>query len=110
MAATIAVLASVLATDAAHAQVRAGAHALYKSQTFDAGTFGVGARVEVDLNFVRRGLVVAGLYDRLFPDCEECSSSEMGGQLLLAPRGPLFLGLGAGYQRHEGADAGGGVR
>lgn len=86
------------------AQVRAGGHALYKSQAFD-GTFGVGARAEVDLGFVRRGLVIAGIYDRLFPDCDDCSSSEFGGQILLAPQGPIYFGLGVGYRQYERSGA-----
>lgn len=84
----------------AHAQVRAGGHALYKSQAFD-GTFGVGARAEVDLDFVRPGLIVSGIYDRLFPGCPECSSSEFGGQILLAATGPLYFGVGAAYRVYE---------
>lgn len=82
------------------AQIRAGGHALYKSQAFD-GTFGVGARAELDLAFVRQGLIVSGIYDRLFPGCEECSSSEYGGQLLLSATGPLYFGVGAAYRLYE---------
>lgn len=83
-----------------HAQVRAGGHALYKSKAFD-GTFGVGARAEIDLNFVRQGLIVSGIYDRLFPGCPECSSTEYGGQLLLAATGPIYFGLGAAYRIYK---------
>ena len=95
------VLVMALLAAPAGAQVRGGAAVLYKSQAFD-GTFGVGARAEVDLDFVRQGLVFAALYDRLFPGCEECSSSEFGGQILLAPQGSLYFGLGAGYRLYEG--------
>ena len=106
-AATLGVVlaATALLATSARAQVRAGGHALYKSQAFD-GTFGAGARAEADLNFLRGGLVLAGLYDRLFPECEGCSSTELGAQLLFAPRqNPLYFGLGAGYRtdREEGA-------
>ncbi len=99
---TAVVLAMVLLAAPAGAQVRAGGHVLYKSQAFD-GDFGVGARAEADLGFVRRGLVVAGLYERVFPECSvgDCSFSEFGGQLLLAPQGPIYFGLGAGYRQYE---------
>ncbi len=83
-----------------HAQVRAGGHAVYKSQAFD-GTFGVGARAEIDLGFVRPGLMISGVYDRLFPGCDDCSSTEYGGQLLLGAGGPLYLGVGAAYRLYE---------
>lgn len=101
VAATVGVLAAVSVAAPANAQIRAGGHALYKSQVFD-GTFGVGAHAELDLDFVRRGLVVAGIYDRLFPGCEDCSSSEYGGQLLFATRGPIYFGVGAAHRRYEG--------
>ena len=101
----VALTATAFFAPQTQAQVRAGAHVLYKSQAFD-GTFGAGGRAEVDLNFLREGLVVAGLYDRLFPGCEGCSSTELGAQLLFAtPQNPLYFGLGAGYRtdREEGA-------
>ena len=101
----VALAATAFSAPQTRAQVRAGAHVLYKSQAFD-GTFGAGGRAEVDLNFLREGLVVAGLYDRLFPGCEGCSSTELGAQLLFATQqNPLYFGLGAGYRadREEGA-------
>ena len=97
---TLGLAAGMFVAAPVHAQVRAGGHALYKSQAFD-GTFGVGARAEVDLDFVRPGLMISGIYDRLFPGCPECSSTEYGGQLLLAATGPLYFGLGAAYRTYE---------
>ncbi len=98
------ILGLTLIAAPAGGQVRAGGHALYKSQAFD-GTLGIGARAEVDLNFLRQGLVIAGLYERLFPGCEDCSASEAGAQLLLVPRGPLYLGLGANYRLNSEDDS-----
>ncbi len=96
-----ALCAAAFSAAPADAQVRAGGHVLYKSQAFD-GTFGAGGRAEVDLDFLRQGLVFAGLYDRLFPGCEGCSSTEVGAQLFFAsPQNPLYFGLGAGYRTFE---------
>ena len=100
----VALAATAFSAPRTQAQVRVGGHLLYKSQAFD-GTFGAGGRAEADLNFLREGLVLAGLYDRLFPGCEGCSSTELGAQLLFAtPQNPLYFGLGAGYRtdREEG--------
>ena len=100
-AVTLSLASALFLAVPAHAQVRAGGHGVYKSQAFD-GTFGVGARAEIDLDFVRQGLIVSGIYDRLFPGCEECSSSEYGGQILLSATGPLYFGVGAAYRQYEG--------
>lgn len=101
VAMAVAVPAAAFSVAPADAQVRAGGHVLYKSQAFD-GTFGAGVRAEVDLDFLRQGLVVAGLYDRLFPECEGCSSTEVGAQILVAsPQNPLYFGLGAGYRTYK---------
>lgn len=105
----VAVALTAVAFSAAptRAQVRAGAHVLYKSQAFD-GTFGAGGRLEVDLDFLRSGLVAGGVYERLFPECEGCSSTEVGGQIFFAPQqNPLYFGFGAGYRtdREEGVTA-----
>lgn len=105
MAVSVALPGAAFSAGPADAQVRAGAHGVYKSQAFD-GTFGAGGRAEIDLDFLRAGLVAAGLYDRLFPECEGCSSTEVGAQILFAPqRNPLYFGFGAGYRtnREEGA-------
>ena len=85
-----ALCAAAFSAAPANAQVRAGGHVLYKSQAFD-GTFGAGGRAEVDLDFLRQGLVFAGLYDRLFPECEGCSSTEVGAHLLRFARRPDLL-------------------
>ncbi|MDE2784130.1 MAG: hypothetical protein OXK77_14325 [Gemmatimonadota bacterium] len=101
VALTLGLAVAVFLTAPAHAQVRAGGHGVYKSQAFD-GTFGVGARAEIDLDFVRPGLMISGIYDRLFPGCDDCSSSEYGGQILLGATGPLYFGVGAAYRLYEG--------
>ena len=88
--------------------MRAGVHGFYTSRAFD-GTFGAGARAEVDLNFLARGLALAGIWDRRFTECEDCTLTELGGQLLLAPQGPLHLGVGAGYKLEADADPPGGL-
>ena len=99
-----AVALAALALDApvapAHAQVRAGVHGIYKSQAFD-GTAGAGVRAEVDLDMIWSGLTIAGTWERLFPDCSDCSSQELGAHVLLIPRGPLFVGFGAGRQQYD---------
>ena len=93
-----------LAPHAAQAQVRAGVHGLYTSRAFD-GTFGAGARAEIDLDFLRDGLVLAGVWDRRFTECDGCTLSEVGGQLLMAPLGSLYLGFGAGRKLEADSEA-----
>lgn len=86
---------------AAQLRVKAGAYGLYQSKLFD-GTFGVGARAEFELAFLRDGLTLVGFYDHLLPDCTECSFRDIGGQVLLAPQGPLYIGAGASRQTFMG--------
>lgn len=83
---------------AAQLRVKAGAHALYQSQIFD-GTFGYGGRAEIELGFIRSGLTVVGIYDHLLPDCDGCSYRGIGGQVLLASQGTLYVGAGASRQQ-----------
>ncbi len=99
-------LALALPATVLQGQVRAGVQVTYQSQLFD-GAFGAGARAEVDLAFLRPGLIVAGTWDRFFPDCDDCRFTDLGGELLMAPQGPLYLGLGAGHRQFEDADASG---
>ena len=97
--AAIAVLAATTAVPAAgQLRMKAGAHALYQSQIFD-GTFGYGGRAELELGFIRSGLTVAGIYDHLLPDCDGCSYRGIGGQVLLASQGSIYLGAGASHQQ-----------
>ena len=84
----------------ASAQFRVGANGVYQSGAFD-GSFGVGGRAEVSLGRVVRGLTLVGTYDHLFPDCADCSASDAGLQLLLAPPSGLYLGLGANMERFD---------
>ena len=100
--AVFAVLAvSTASPAAAQLRVKAGAYGLYQSKIFD-GTFGFGARAEFELAFLRDGLTLVGFYDHLLPDCAECSLRDIGGQVLLAPQGPLYIGAGASRQTFEG--------
>lgn len=87
---------------AARAQVSAGGHAVYQTGVFD-GTYGLGGRAEVALDFLAPGLAVAATYDHFFPDCSDCSAFNAGAQLLVAPPSPLYLGLGADYHRFSEA-------
>ena len=93
---------------AAQLRVKAGAYGLYQSKIFD-GTFGVGGRAEFELAFLRDGLTLVGFYDHLLPDCTECSFRDIGGQVLLAPQGPIYLGVGASRQTFEGTGDGAGM-
>ena len=83
---------------AAQLRARAGAHVLYQSQIFD-GTFGYGGRAELELGFIRSGLTVVGIYDHLLPDCDGCSYRGIGGQVVLASQGPIYVGAGASRQQ-----------
>ena len=87
-----------------HAQLRVGGQGTYQSQLFG-GAFGAGARLEVDLPFLFSGLMVSGTWDRFFPDCEECTFTDIGGEVLMAPQGLLYLGLGVGHRDFESAEA-----
>ncbi len=93
---------------AAQLRLKAGAYGLYQSKIFD-GTFGVGARAEFELAFLRDGLTLVGFYDHLLPDCTECSFRDIGGQVLLAPLGSLYIGAGASRQTFEGSGGGSGM-
>lgn len=93
---------------AAQLRVKAGAYGLYQSKIFD-GTFGVGGRAEFELAFLRDGLTLVGFYDHLLPDCTECSFRDIGGQVLLAPQGPLYIGAGASRQTFESTGDGSGA-
>lgn len=92
-------LAAVPASGSAAAQFRIGGHGVYEMK-FQDGTFGVGGRAEVALDFLFRGLALAGTYDRLFPSCEACSSWQAGGQLVLGG-GPLYVGLAGSFHRFD---------
>ena len=104
-----AVCAVLLATagsvpQTADAQLRAGGYGVYQTGVFE-GSFGVGGRAEAVLDFIARGLTVAGTYDHFFPGCTECSAFNAGLQVLIAPPRALYLGLGADYGRFsDGAE------
>ncbi len=97
-------LALAMPATVLHGQVRAGGQATYQSQLFD-GAFGAGVRAEVDLAFLRPGLIVAGTWDRFFPDCDDCRFTDIGGELLMAPQGPLYLGLGVSHRQFQNPEA-----
>ncbi len=82
----------------ADAQVRAGVSGVYETGVFE-GTYGVGGRAEFGLDFLTRGLAVAGTYDHFFPGCADCSSANAGVQIVMAPPSPLYLGVGANLSR-----------
>ncbi len=114
VALALAALAAPLASGSASAQFRIGGHGVYQNKLQD-GTFGVGGRAEVALDFLFRGLALAGAYERLFPSCESCSSWQAGGQLVIG-NGPLYLGVaplfhrfdpGPNYEPPEGSPAAG---
>lgn len=107
MLALVVLTASATAPAAAQLRVKAGAYGLYQSKIFD-GTFGVGGRAEFELAFLRDGLTLVGFYDHLLPDCNECSFRDIGGQVVLAPQGPLYIGAGASRQTFEGTGGGAG--
>lgn len=99
--------AVVLATDAvpAAAQIRVGGQGVYQTGVLK-GQFGAGGRAEIDLGFVAGGLAAIGIFDRFFPDCDDCSQWDASG-LAGFVQGPFHLGLGATYQRlGSGDDAG----
>ena len=84
----------------AAAQVAVGGHGAYQTEIFD-GTFGAGARLEVDLGFLRRGISLAGTWETYFPGCDDCSLWEAGGQVIVSGENPIYLGLGGSFQRFE---------
>ncbi len=84
----------------AAAQVAVGGHGAYQSEIFE-GTFGAGARLEVDLGFLRRGISLAGTWETYFPGCDDCSLWEAGGQVIVSGESPIYLGLGGSFQRFE---------
>lgn len=98
-AVTTLLAASVLLAGPAAAQARAGGHVLYQTDLFG-GSVGYGGRVEFDLGFLVEQLVVGGTYDRLFPDCGECSYWKTGGQVGLQG-GIGYIGLGLFFSRLE---------
>ena len=96
-----AILAAAIAiTGPAAAQVAVGGHGAYQTEIFD-GTFGAGARLEVDLGFLRRGISLAGTWETYFPGCDDCSLWEAGGQVIVSGENPIYLGLGGSFQRFE---------
>ena len=80
-------------------QVRIGGHGLYRNEILRSDV-GVGARAEFDLGFIMPQLVLGGVYNRLFPDCEECGSWEAGGQVTLGA-GAGFIGMNVVMSRFE---------
>lgn len=90
----------------AGAQVRAGGYGVYQTGVFE-GSFGVGGRAEVALDFIASNLTVAGTYDHFFPDCADCSAFNAGAQALLVPPIPLYLGVGAENRRFSDGQADG---
>lgn len=101
-ATAVAALVAAFPTTAARAQFRVGAHAAYQTKIVG-GDFGAGGRLELDLDFIRPGTTLAGAYDHFFLDCDQCSSYEVGGQLLFGP-GPLYVGGGASYRSFDTGD------
>lgn len=95
----LAALAAPLPSGSAAAQFLIGGHGVYQNKLQD-GTFGAGGRVEVALDFLFRGLALAGTYDHLFPSCESCSSWQAGGQLVVG-NGPLYVGVAPVYHRFD---------
>ena len=91
---------------ASDAQVRGGGYGVYQTGVFE-GSFGVGGRAEVALDFLVPRLALAGTYDHFFPDCADCSAFNAGAQILLAPPSALYLGVGADYHRFSDGQADG---
>ena len=89
----------------ASAQVRVGSHGLYHNK-FLGGNFGYGARAEIDLGVLFDGLMIAGTYDRVSPDCAGCRYWEAGGQVALWA-GLGTFGLGAYFSRSNELGDGG---
>ena len=79
------------------AQARAGGHVLYQSDLLN-GSNGYGGRVEFDLGFLFDQLVIGGTYDRVFPECDDCTFWEAGGQVFFFA-GLGYIGLGAYFSR-----------
>ncbi len=86
----------------ASAQIRAGAHAVYRNELLD-GVFGFGGRVETGLNFVAQGLSAVATYDRYRAGCEGCSLWEAGGQVAIGNE-TLRVGVGSTFQRYDRGD------
>ncbi len=95
-----AVAAAIAIAGPAAGQVSGGGHGAYQSEIFE-GTFGAGARIEFDLGFLRRGIALAGTWEKYFPGCDDCSLWEAGGQVIVSGESPIYLGVGAGFQRFE---------
>lgn len=99
----VAALGAAFQATAARAQFRAGPHATYQTELVG-GDFGAGGRLELDLDFIRPGLLLAGTYDHFFPSCDQCRSFEAGGELLFGA-GPVFMGGAAAYRSFDPGDA-----
>ncbi len=97
------IAASLIAAAPAAAQARAGGHVLYLNELFD-GSTGYGGRVEFDLDFLVEELVLGGTYDRVFPECGECTYWEAGGQVGFYS-GIGHLGMGLSFSRFESPEA-----
>ncbi len=97
------IAASVIPAPQAAAQARAGGHVLYLNELID-GSTGYGGRVEFDLDFLVEELVVGGTYDRVFPECGECTYWEAGGQVGFYS-GIGHLGMGLSFSRFENPEA-----
>ena len=97
------IAASLIAAAPAAAQARAGGHVLYVNELLD-GSTGYGGRVEFDLDFLVEELVLGGTYDRVFPECGECTYWEAGGQVGFYS-GMAHVGLGLSFSRFENPDA-----
>lgn len=97
------IAASVIPAPQAAAQARAGGHVLYLNELFD-GSTGYGGRVEFDLDFLVEELVVGGTYDRVFPECGECTFWEAGGQVGFYS-GIALVGMGLSFSRFENPEA-----
>lgn len=83
------------------AQGRVGGQGVYQSELFG-GAFGVGARAQLDLDFLFPGVSALGTYDTYFPDCDEdCSLWEASGSLLFSSGPGFYFGAGAAFQRYE---------
>ena len=108
----VAVLATLVAASVtagalpAVAQVQGGGHVLYQNELLN-GSFGYGGRVEFDLGFLVEQMVIGGTYDRVFPECDDCTFWEAGGQVGFNA-GVGYLGLGLSFSRFEETVAGGG--
>ncbi len=84
------------------AQIRLGGQGSYQTGLFG-GSFGGGGRISIGLPFVQ-DIALLGTYDKLLPDCPDCTNNQATLGLLLTRGAGAYLGAGATYKRFQGGE------